>query len=127
MTKTEAADAPALAHIHLYCTRLEPMIEFWIKAFDAQLVLRRKFGNDEGAVMGIGAIPLYVQQITVDAAKPGIVSYDHIALRVSNIETALQKAMAAPGATLDRGIQASIQPSSGAAQTAFVRGPKGSG
>jgi len=125
MTKDEYADAPALAHIHIYCTRLEPMIEFWIKAFDAQLILRRAFGNDEGAVLNVGAIPLYVQQVKVDAGKPGIAAYDHIAMRVGNVEAALKKAAAAPGAKLDRGIQPSVQPCSGVAQTAFVRGPEG--
>ena len=125
MTKAESADAPTLAHIHIYCTELEPMLAFWIEAFDARLALRRKFGNDEGAEMHIGAIPLYVQQTKVAAGKAHIVSYDHIALRVGDVEAALQKAAAAPGATLDRGIQPSIQPSSGVAHTAFVRGPEG--
>lgn len=125
MPKAEAADTPTLAHIHIYCTRLEPMITFWIEAFDAQLTLRRKFGNDDGAVMNIGAIPLYIQQTNVDTGQFAIVSYDHIAMRVGDIEAALKKAVGASGAKLDRGIQPSIQPSSGVAQTAFVRGPEG--
>ena len=125
MPKAEAVNAPTLAHIHIYCTRLEPMIAFWIEAFDAKLTLRRTFGADDGAVMHIGAIPLYIQQTNVDAGQSAIVSYDHIAMRVDNIEAALKKAAGASGAKLDRGIQPSIQPSSGVAQTAFVRGPEG--
>ena len=125
MTKAEAADVPTLAHIHIYCTRLEPMIAFWIEAFGARLTLRRKFGNDDGAVLNIGAIPLYIQQTKVDAGKRAVVAYDHIAMRVGDIDAALQQAVSAPGAQLDRGIQPAIQPSSGVAQTAFVSGPEG--
>jgi catechol 2,3-dioxygenase-like lactoylglutathione lyase family enzyme len=115
------ADAPVLAHIHLYCTQLEPMIDFFAKAFDAQLTLRRKFGNDDGAVMNLGAAPLlYIQQIKVGEAKSDIAAYDHIGLNVGDVEAALKKALVAPGAKLDRGVGPS-----GKALTAFVRGPEG--
>ena len=115
------ADAPVLAHIHIYCTQLEPMIEFWVQAFDGQLTLRRKFGNDDGAVVNLGASPLlYIQQIKVDGAKSDIAAYDHVGLNVGDIEAALKKALAAPGAKLDRGVAPS-----GKALTAFVRGPEG--
>ena len=117
------ADAPVLAHIHIYCNQLEPMIEFFVKGFDAQLVMRRKFGNDDGAVVSMGAAPLYIQQSKVDAAKSGIVSYEHIGLNVGDIEAALKKAVAAPGAKLDRDIQAAGV--GGTAKAAFVRGPEG--
>ena len=117
---TRPADAPALEHIHIYCTQLEPMIEFWTKAFDAQLTLRRKFGNDDGAVIHIGTVPLFIQQMKVDANKPDIVGYDHLGLRVADIEASLKQALAAPGAKLHRGIQPA-----GAAKTAFVSGPEG--
>ena len=117
------ADAPVLAHIHIYCNQLDPMIEFFVKGFDAQLVMRRKFGSDDGAVVSMGAAPLYIQQSKVDAAKSGIVSYDHIGLNVGDIEAALKKAVAAPGATLDRDIHAVGV--GGTAKAAFVRGPEG--
>ena len=115
------ADAPFIEHVHIYCTQLEPMVEFWIKAFDAQLVQRRKFGNDDGAVINIGgAVPLFVQQMKVEANKSGIVGYDHVGLRVVDIEAAIKKAVDAAGGKLARGIQAA-----GAAKTAFVSGPEG--
>jgi catechol 2,3-dioxygenase-like lactoylglutathione lyase family enzyme len=117
------ADAPVLAHIHIYCNQLEPMIDFFVKGFDAQLVTRRKFGNDDGAVISMGAAPLYIQQSKVDAAKSGVVAYDHIGLNVGNIEVALKKAVAAPGAKLDRDIHA--VGIAGTAKAAFVRGPEG--
>ena len=117
------ADAPVLAHIHIYCNQLEPMIEFFVKGFDAQLTMRRKFGNDEGAVISMGAALLYIQQSKVNAAQSGIVAYDHIGLNVGDIEAALQKAVAAPGATLDRGIHAVGV--GGTAKAAFVGGPEG--
>ena len=114
------ADAPTLDHIHIYCARLEPMIEFWTKAFDAQLIQRRKFGNDDGAVLNIGAAPLFIQQTTIEAGKTGAAPYDHVGLRVPDIEAAVKKAVDAPGGKLARGIQPA-----GAAQTAFVSGPEG--
>ena len=117
------ANAPVLAHIHVYCTQLEPMIEFWVKAFDAQLVMRRKFGNDDGAVISVGAVPLYVQQSGVAAGQSGIVAYDHVGLQVGDIEAALKKALAAPGAKLDRDIHAVGV--GGKSKAAFVRGPEG--
>jgi len=115
--------APVLAHIHIYCNRLEPMIEFWIKAFDAHLILRRKFGNDDGAVLDIGTVPLYIQQSQVNAGKAGIAAYDHIGLRVGDIEAALKKSLAAPEAKLDKDIHAvGVE---GKSKAAFVRGPEG--
>jgi catechol 2,3-dioxygenase-like lactoylglutathione lyase family enzyme len=117
------ADAPVLAHIHIYCNQLDPMIEFFVKGFDAQLIMRRKFGSDDGAVISMGAAPLYIQQSKVDAAKSGIVAYDHIGLNVGDIEAALKKAMSAPGAKLDKDIHAVGV--GGTAKAAFVRGPEG--
>ena len=114
------ADAPTMEHVHLYCTQLEPMIEFWTKAFDAQVTQRRKFGNDEGAVINVGPIPLFVQQMQLEAHKTQAVAYDHVALRVVDIEATLKQALAAPGAKLARGIQPA-----GTAKTAFVSGPEG--
>jgi len=117
------ADAPVLAHIHIYCNQLEPMIEFFVKGFDAQLVMRRKFGNDDGAVVSMGAVPLYIQQSKSAPGKSGIVAYDHIGLDVGDIEAALKKAMEAPGAKLDEDIHAVGV--GGKAKAAFVRGPEG--
>ena len=118
------ADAPSLVHIHLYCNQLEPMIKFFTEGFDAQLTLRRKFDEDDGVVLNLGTPPLlYIQQTKVDAAKSGIAAYDHIGFNVGDIEVALKKAMSAPGATLDRGIQAGGL--GGKSKTAFVRGPEG--
>ena len=114
-------DAPVLEHIHIYCAQLEPMIEFLTKAFDAQVVVRRKFGNDDGAVINMGAVPLFIQQqATFEAGKAGAASYDHIGLRVIDIEASIKKATDAPGGKLVRGIQPA-----GAAKTAFVSGPEG--
>ncbi|MCL2124186.1 MAG: VOC family protein [Desulfovibrionaceae bacterium] len=115
-----SADAPTLEHIHVYCTQLEPMIAFWTKAFDAQVTLRRKFGNDDGAVINVGPVPLFIQQTNAEAGKSGAVAYDHVGLRVVDIEASLKQALAVPGAKLHRGIQPA-----GAAKTAFVTGPEG--
>ena len=117
------ADAPVLAHIHIYCTQLEPMIAFFVHGFDAQVVTRRKFGNDDGAVISMGAAPLYIQQSKVEAAKSGVVAYDHIGLNVVDVAAALKKALSAPGAKLDRDIHAVGV--AGTAKAAFVRGPEG--
>ena len=114
------ADAPTLEHIHIYCNQLEPMIEFWTKAFDAQVILRRKFGNDDGAVVNVGAVPLFIQQTKVEAGKTGVVSYDHVALKVLDIEAALKHALAAPRAKLVRDIQPA-----GTSKTAFLSGSEG--
>ena len=118
------ADAPVFVHLHLYCNQLEPMIKFFVEGFGAQLTMRRKFDEDDGAVLSLGTTPLlYIQQTKVDAAKSGIAAYDHIGFNVGDIEAALEKAMSAPGAALGRGIQAGGL--GGKSKTAFVRGPEG--
>jgi hypothetical protein len=100
------------------------MIDFFVKGFDAQLTMRRKFGGDEGAVINLGPSPLlYIQQSKMDAGKSGIVAYDHIGLNVGDVEAALKKAVAAPGAKLDKDIHAVGV--GGTAKAAFVRGPEG--
>ena len=115
------ADAPVLAHVHLYCNQLEPMIDFFVQGFDGQLALRRKFGQSDGAVINLGsATLLYIQQIEVGDSQRNIAAYDHIAFNVPDVEKALQKALAAPGASLGR----EIAPS-GTSLTAFVAGPEG--
>lgn len=115
------ADAPVLAHIHLYCNELEPMVEFFTKAFDGEVALRRKFGQSDGAVLNLGSSTLlYLQQIEVGPSQRNIAAYDHIAFNVKDVEKALEKALAAPGASLGR----EIAPS-GTSLTAFVMGPEG--
>lgn len=115
------ADAPVLAHIHLYCNELEPMIDFFVQGFDGALTLRRKFGGSDGAVIDLGSgTLLYIQQIEVGASQRNIAAFDHIAFNVPDVEKALAKAVAAPGASLGR----EIAPS-GTSLTAFVTAPEG--
>lgn len=113
--------APVLAHIHLYCNKLEPMVEFFVKTFDGQVALRRKFAENDGAVLNLGSPTLlYIQQIAVGESRRDIVAYDHIAFNVTDVEAALKKALAAPGASLGRAIAPS-----GTSLTAFVAAPEG--
>jgi len=120
--KARPAGAPFLEHVHIYCQQLAPMVEFFEKAFDAQVTVRRKFGADDGAILDVGGggVTLFIQQTKVTPGKADVVAYDHIGFTVVDIEASLKKVLAVPGVKLDR----EIQPS-GTAKTAFVRGPEG--
>jgi len=100
------------------------MIDFFVKGFDAQVTMRRKFGdNDDGAVLSMGAIPLYVEQTKVAAGKGNIAAYDHIGFYVNDLDSALKKALAAPGVTLDTAVRpAGVD---GKGKAVYVRGPEG--
>ena len=43
-------------HVHLFCTDLDAMVEFWTKAFKAEFVKYRKFGTADGAVLTLGGV-----------------------------------------------------------------------
>ena len=57
-------------HVHLFCTDLDAMVEFWTKAFKADFVKYRKFGAADGAVLTLGGVQIFLKVIPADSPMP---------------------------------------------------------
>ena len=110
-------------HMHVNCTDLTAMIDFWTKGFGATFVEFRNFGPSEGAVLDFGdPIKLYLKQVPctpqeMSAPRGGI---DHLGITVDSIEEQLKHLLSLPGVALTR------EPfDSRGRLCAFVSGPDG--
>ncbi|GHV53868.1 hypothetical protein FACS1894206_05440 [Deltaproteobacteria bacterium] len=120
----------AFHHLHVFCRHLEPMVSFWMEAFDAQFVERRKMGAADGVVLLLSdGLRLFVRgpgpadTTVVDASKDTSVrfsSYDHVGYSVDNLQEALDSLAKRDDVTVTR------PPfPSGSSLCAFIRGPEG--
>lgn len=50
-------------HVHICCTDLNAMIEFWKNAFGAEFVRLRKFGTADGAVLTLAGTQIFLKEI----------------------------------------------------------------
>ncbi len=120
----------AFQHLHLICRNLLPMAAFWMEAFGAQLVERRKMGAADGAELMLsddlrlfirGAGPADVD--AVDASEDISVrfsSFDHVGYAVNDLRAALDILCKRQDVAVTR------QPfQSGPNLCAFIRGPEG--
>lgn len=57
-------------HVHVFCTDLDAMVEFWTKAFKAEFVKYRKFGPADGAVLSLGGVQIFLKVIPADSPMP---------------------------------------------------------
>jgi catechol 2,3-dioxygenase-like lactoylglutathione lyase family enzyme len=73
-------------HVHLFCTDLDAMVDFWVKAFGAEFVKYRKFGAADGAVVTLGGTPIFLKVVPADAAQPdgSARGLNHIGIRVED-------------------------------------------
>ena len=73
-------------HVHLFCTDLDAMVNFWCKAFGAEFVKFRKFGAADGAVVSLAGTPIFIKVIPADAAQPNgaACGLNHIGVRVED-------------------------------------------
>lgn len=82
-------------HLHLVCSDLEQMIQFFTEDLGAQVVRRRKFGTADGAMLDLQgtAINLRVAReddsITGDSSKERY-GYDHLGLEVEDVDAAFE-------------------------------------
>ena len=108
-------------HIHLICSDLDEMQNFFIETLGASLVARKIFGDVEGAVIEFSGTSIYLR-----CARPGeefgsgpaakVFGYDHFGLIVDDIDAAYEE-LTAKGFTFD------LPPTGPAAKMAFFRGP----
>ena len=117
-------NAPYCQHIHVNCSDLKAMIDFWVKGFSARMEEFRKFGTLEGAVLDIGAgqAKLYLREQPCErqdatAPRSGV---DHLGMLVPNLDKALAELTALPGVVLAKAPYMSKD-----MRCAFVNGPDG--
>jgi catechol 2,3-dioxygenase-like lactoylglutathione lyase family enzyme len=117
-------------HLHLICRNLEPMINFWMEAFGAKLVVRRKMGAADGAELLLSDS----LRLCVRGPRPGdgdakdasrdtsfkYSSFDHVGYTVDSMHEALNFLEKRDDVTLTR---PPFQ--SGQNCCAFIRGPEG--
>lgn len=73
-------------HVHICCSDLDAMIDFWTRAFGAQFVRFRKFGTADGAVVTLAGVQIFLKKIPEgsplpDAAACGL---NHLGIRVDD-------------------------------------------
>ncbi len=115
---------PAICnHVHLACTDLAAMIDFWSKGFGATFEEFRKFGASEGAVLDLQSpTKLYLKQMACDPQDAGAprAGVDHLGVTIESMEKSLQTLLGLPNVSLAR------EPfESRGNLCAFVKGPDG--
>ena len=80
-------------HVHLCCTDLSAMIDFWTKAFDATFVRFRKFGAADGAVVTLSGVQIFLKAVPADAPLPNgsACGLNHLGIRVDDPNVMAEK------------------------------------
>lgn len=80
-------------HIHLLCTDLNAMVEFWTKGIGATFVKYRKFGGADGAVVDLAGTPIFLKLAPADAEQPNGAArgLNHIGIRVDDPDAFAEK------------------------------------
>ncbi len=73
-------------HIHICCSNLNAMVDFWVRAFGAVFVRFRKFGPADGAVVSLGGTQIFIKYIPEGSPMPdgSACGLNHIGLRVED-------------------------------------------
>lgn len=80
-------------HLHLICSNLDEMENFFTQTLGARLVERRKFGTADGATVDLNGITINLRlpregdEISGDSSKERY-GYDHLGLQVENVDAA---------------------------------------
>ncbi len=111
-----------LHHIHLLCSDLETMINFFTEILGATLVERKKFGGADGATLDLQGtlINLRIARedeiVNKDTSKP-FYGYNHIGLTTEDIEDAYEELKG-------KGFEFTTSPrDAGKNRIAFFKGP----
>ncbi|MDR1828461.1 MAG: VOC family protein [Methylobacteriaceae bacterium] len=115
---------PVFHHVHVLCRDLEAMIAFWTEGLGGKVIKRRDFFGDPGAELDIGSgtVLLYLRQVKADGHETDLKSplpYNHVGLRVDNVDKALEKALTLPGTSVHTPAK-----DAGDLRIAFVYGPE---
>ena len=82
-------------HLHLICSDLEGMIQFFTENLDAKLVRRRKFATADGATLDLQGTMINLrvaredEDVTGDSSRERY-GYDHLGLEVDDVDAAFQ-------------------------------------
>ena len=73
-------------HVHICCTDLNAMIEFWKNAFGAEFMRLRKFGTADGAVLTLAGTQIFLKEIPEGAPLPdaSACGVNHLGVRVDD-------------------------------------------
>jgi len=82
-------------HVHLICSDLEKMINFFTETFGAKLIERKKFGCANGATLGLNGTNIYFRVAREDdniVKDPSVATYGfhHIGFEVDDLEATYQ-------------------------------------
>ncbi len=89
-------------HVHLFCTDLDAMVNFWTKGLGAEFVKYRKFGTADGAVVSLAGTPIFIKVIPADSPAPvgAARGLNHLGIRVEDPDAFADKLAAEFGCTL---------------------------
>jgi catechol 2,3-dioxygenase-like lactoylglutathione lyase family enzyme len=83
-------------HLHLICSDLEEMIQFFTETLGAHLIRRRKFGTADGAMLDLQGTPVNLrvarqdEDVSGDSARERY-GYDHLGLEVDDVDAAFRE------------------------------------
>lgn len=86
-------------HVHLICSNLEEMIDFFSSSLGATLVARRKFGTADGATLDLDGTMINLrvareeETVAGDSAQVRY-GYDHLGLEVEDVDAAYEELQA---------------------------------
>ena len=105
-------------HVHVCCTDLQGMIDFWTGAFHAELLQHRSFGGADGAILRLDGVNIYIKTFPKGASMPDFSAcgVNHIGLRVDDVNETLALLVENYGATILNKVSDDC---------AFVAGPEG--
>ena len=105
-------------HVHVCCTDLKGMIDFWTGAFHAEFLQYRSFGGADGAVVRLDGVNIYIKTFPQGASMPDFSAcgVNHIGLRVDDVNETLALLVENYGATILNKVSDDC---------AFVAGPEG--
>ena len=110
-------------HVHLVCTDLQPMVDFWVNVIGAEFVEYREFAGAPGASLDMdSATKIYIKTMSCEP-QPTPTRYagtEHLGVIVENLDETLATVKAMPCGKVTK------EPFiSGKLRCAFVTGPEG--
>ena len=111
-------------HLHLMCSNLNEMINFFTEIFGAELVARRKFRTADGATLDLDGTTINIrgveegEEVLGDESRPHY-GYHHLALQVEDLDAAYSE-------LVEKGLTFTAPPAElGTVKYTFLKGPDG--
>jgi catechol 2,3-dioxygenase-like lactoylglutathione lyase family enzyme len=112
-------------HLHVICTDLDKMVNFFTKSLGAKYVSARKFGTADGATLDLAGVPIFLrvaregEEVATITAR-SYYGYHHIGLKVKDVDAAYAE-LSAQGYKFT----ALPAPTPAGGRVAFFEGPDG--